>query len=127
MSATGAEKVWEPPAELVERARMTEYMRWLEGERGLRFDGYDELWRWSVRELEPFWDSIWDFFGVQADGERGAVLSGREMPGARWFPGTSLNYAEHVFAGKDDGEPAILHASELRELGELSWGELRAQ
>jgi acetoacetyl-CoA synthetase len=127
MRAHEPEKLWEPPAALVERARMTEYMRWLEAERGLEFDGYHELWRWSVEELEAFWDSIWDFFGVQAGGERGAVLSAHEMPGARWFAGTSLNYAEHVFAGKDDAEPAILHASELRELGELSWGELRAQ
>jgi acetoacetyl-CoA synthetase len=126
---TGAapEKLWEPPAALVEQARMTEYMRWLEAERGLSFDGYHELWRWSVESVEAFWDSIWDFFGVQADGERGAVLSGHEMPGAKWFAGTRLNYAEHVFAGKDGEEPAILHASELRELGELSWGELRAR
>jgi acetoacetyl-CoA synthetase len=127
VSARVPERLWAPPAELVERARMTEYMRWLQSERGLRFDGYHELWRWSVEELEDFWDSIWDFFGVQADGERDAVLSGREMPGAHWFPGTSLNYAEHVFAGKADEETAILHASELRELDELSWGELRAQ
>jgi acetoacetyl-CoA synthetase len=102
-------------------------MRWLEDERGLRFDGYEELWRWSVEEVGAFWDSIWDFFGVRADGERGRALASAEMPGARWFPGTSLNYAEHVFAGKDDAETAILHASELRELDELSWGELRAQ
>ncbi len=127
MSDAAPEKLWEPPAELVERARMTEYMRWLEAERGLGFDGSHQLWSWSVEDLEAFWDSIWDFFGVQADGERGAVLSGREMPGAKWFPGTRLNYAEHVFAGKDEDEPAILHASELRQLGELSWGELRAQ
>jgi acetoacetyl-CoA synthetase len=127
VTAAAPQKLWEPPAALVERARMTEYMRWLESERGLRFDGYHELWRWSVEELEAFWDSIWDFFGVQADGERGAVLSAREMPGAKWFAGTSLNYAEHVFAGVNDAELAIAHASELRELSELSWGELRAQ
>ena len=106
---------------------MTEYMRWLASERGLALDGYDELWRWSVEDLEGFWGSIWDFFGVQADGERGTVLSGREMPGAEWFADARLNYAEHVFAGKEDDETAILHASELRELDELSWGELRAQ
>jgi acetoacetyl-CoA synthetase len=121
------EKLWEPPAELVERARMTEYMRWLQAERDLRFEGYEELWRWSVEDLQGFWDSIWDFFGVQADGERGPALSGRQMPGAEWFAGSSLNYAEHVFAGKDEDETAILHASELRELEELSWGELREQ
>jgi len=127
VSAAGAEKLWEPSAELIERARMTEYMRWLEAERGLRFEGYEKLWRWSVEDVGAFWDSIWDFFEVRADGERGPALASRAMPGAQWFPGTSLNYAEHVFAGKDDSETAILHASELRELGELSWGELRRQ
>jgi len=127
VSQQPAEKLWSPPAALVERARMTEYMRWLAQERGLELDGYDELWRWSVTDLEGFWTSIWDFFGVQADGGYDRVLGSREMPGAEWFSGTSLNYAEHVFAGKDDAEPAILHASELRELDELSWGELRAQ
>jgi acetoacetyl-CoA synthetase len=121
------ELLWEPSAELIERSRLTELLRWLAAERGLHFSGYDELWRWSVDDLDAFWVAIWDFFDVQADGERSAVLASREMPGASWFPGTSLNYAEHAFAGKADGETAILHCSELRELGELSWGELRAQ
>jgi len=127
VSGAEPEKLWEPPAELVERARMTEYMRWLAAERGLELDGYDDLWRWSVTDLEGFWSSIWDFFEVRADGGYDRVLSSREMPGAEWFAGTRLNYAEHAFAGKDDAEPAILHASELRDLSELSWGELRAQ
>jgi acetoacetyl-CoA synthetase len=119
--------LWEPPAELVERARMTEFMRWLEAERGLGFDGYHELWRWSVDDLEGFWSAIWEFFDVRADGGYERVLGSREMPGAEWFAGTRLNYAEHAFAGRDDAETAILHASELRELDELSWGELRSQ
>ena len=127
MNAANGELLWEPSAELVERSRLVEFMRWLEAERGLSFGGYAELWQWSVDDLDAFWDAIWDFFGLQADGERGAVLASREMPGARWFPGTRLNYAEHVFAGKDDEEVAILHASELRELDELTWGELRQQ
>jgi len=127
VSAGAPEKLWDPPAELVERSRLREYMGWLAAERGLDFETYDELWRWSVSDLEGFWSSIWEFFEVQADGAPGSVLANREMPGARWFAGTSLNYAEHVFAGKDDSETAILHASELRELSELSWGELRAQ
>ncbi|HEU4739614.1 MAG TPA: acetoacetate--CoA ligase [Solirubrobacterales bacterium] len=127
MDATAGELLWKPSAEMVEASRLTEFMGWLERERGLSFDGYGELWQWSVDELDAFWDAIWDFFGVQADGERGAVLGKREMPGAEWFPGTRLNYAEHVFAGKDDSETAILHASEMRELGEISWGDLRRQ
>jgi acetoacetyl-CoA synthetase len=127
VSPSQAEKLWDPPAGVIENARLTEYMRWLEAERGLRFADYDELWRWSVDDLEGFWSSIWDFFEVRADGDPAPALASREMPGARWFPNTSLNYAEHVFAGKDDADTAILHASELRELSELSWGELRTQ
>jgi acetoacetyl-CoA synthetase len=121
------EKLWEPSTELVERSRMTEFMRWLASERGIELDGYDELWHWSVTDLEGFWSSIWDFFDVQADGGYDRVLGSREMPGAEWFAGTRLNYAEHVFAGVADAETAILHASELRDLDELTWGELRAQ
>jgi acetoacetyl-CoA synthetase len=127
VTAGAPEKLWEPPAELVERSRMTEYIRWLATERGLELDGYDNLWRWSVDDLEGFWSSIWDFFEVQADGGYDEVLSSRKMPGAEWFSGARLNYAEHVFTGKDNAETAILHASELRELEELSWGELRAK
>jgi acetoacetyl-CoA synthetase len=121
------ELLWEPSAELVERSRLTEFGRWLERERGLSFAGYEELWQWSVDDLEGFWSAIWEFFGVQADGDPSPALASRQMPGAQWFPNSRLNYAEHVFAGKDDGEVAILHASELRELGELTWGELRRQ
>jgi acetoacetyl-CoA synthetase len=127
VSAGAPEKLWDPPAELVERSRLREYMGWLSVERGLDFGTYDELWRWSVSDLEGFWSSIWEFFDVRADGEIERALGSREMLGAQWFTGTSLNYAEHVFASKDDAETAILHASELRELGELSWGDLRAR
>jgi len=127
VNATAGELLWEPSAELVERSRMVEFMGWLERERGLGFDGYGDLWQWSVDDLDGFWSAIWEFFEVQADGDPAPVLGSREMPGAQWFPNTRLNYAEHVFAGKDDAETAILHASELRDLGELSWGELRRQ
>jgi acetoacetyl-CoA synthetase len=127
VSAATGELLWEPSAELVERSRLSEFMRWLERERGLTFDGYPELWKWSVDDLDGFWSAVWEFFEVQADGDPSPVLAKREMPGAQWFPNTSLNYAEHVFAGKRDEEVAILHASELRDLGELRWGELRQQ
>jgi len=127
VSGPAPEKLWEPPAELVERSRLREFMLWLAAEQELDFTTYDELWEWSVGDLEAFWSAIWDFFEVQADGEAERALGSREMPGAEWFAGTSLNYAEHVFAGKDDAEIAVLHASELRQLEELSWGELRAQ
>jgi acetoacetyl-CoA synthetase len=111
--------LWEPPAELVERAVMTRYMR----ERG--FESYADLWQWSVDDLDGFWASIWDFFGVAGSYDR--VLASRDMPGAQWFPGAEVNYAEHLFRGKADDAVAIVHASELRELAEMTWGELRQQ
>jgi acetoacetyl-CoA synthetase len=112
---------------MVAASRLTAYMIWLQAERGLRFDDYEALWTWSTEEPDAFWASLWDFFEVQADGDASPVLGSREMPGAKWFPNASLNYAEHIFRGKDDAEVAIFHASELRELGELTWGELREQ
>jgi acetoacetyl-CoA synthetase len=127
VGTTAAAPLWEPSVELIENSRMTEFMRWLEAERGLRFEGYEELQRWSVDDLDGFWAAIWDFFDVQADGDPKPVLASREMPGAQWFPNTSLNYAEHIFRDRDPAEVAIFHSSELRELGELRWGELRQQ
>jgi acetoacetyl-CoA synthetase len=126
-AAKRCELLWEPPTDLVERSRMRGYMDWLATERGLRFDDYDSLWQWSVSDLDAFWSSIWDFFEVEADGGYDAVLDSHEMPGANWFSGTALNYAEHVFRGKDYSEVAVLHASELRDLDDLTWGELRSQ
>jgi acetoacetyl-CoA synthetase len=121
------ELLWEPSAESIERAAMTRYVRWLADERGLDFDDYRSLWEWSADEIEDFWASIWDFFDVQSSAPYAEVLPDRSMPGANWFPGAELSYAEHIFRGKDDAATAVLHASELRDLGELTWGELRAQ
>jgi acetoacetyl-CoA synthetase len=125
--ATRGEKLWEPSAEAIERSQMTRFMRWLAVERGVDAGDYAELWKWSVDELEDFWASIWDYFEVISSGPRPEVLAERTMPGARWFEGADLNYAEHIFRGKDEHEVAVVYASELRELGELRWGELREQ
>jgi len=118
--------LWEPPEQLVEEAALTRYLRWLERERGLAFDGYEALWRWSVTDLDAFWRSIWDVFEVHGNPAPGRVLGDRSMPGAQWFPDTHLNFAEHVFRGKADDAVAIVHASELRDQQEMSWAELRA-
>jgi acetoacetyl-CoA synthetase len=119
--------LWTPSEERIERATLTRYMRWLEEKHGLHFDGYHDLWRWSAFDIEAFWRSIVDFCGVRfaEGGER--VLGSEVMPGASWFPGSRLSYAEHVFAGKDPSALAIQHASECRSLERLTWGELRAQ
>jgi acetoacetyl-CoA synthetase len=119
--------LWEPSEERVQRATITRYREWLERTRGLSFDGYGDLWRWSVAELDAFWASVVEFFEVRFDEGGSVVLGDRSMPGAQWFPGSRLSYAEHVFRGKRDDEVAILHASELRALDSWTWGELRAQ
>jgi acetoacetyl-CoA synthetase len=106
---------------------MTRFMRWAGERRGMQFADYDELWRWSVTELEEFWASIWEFCGVRASKPYERVLSSHAMPGASWFAGAELNYAENMLAGRDPEQVAVLHASELRQLGEMSWGELSAQ
>jgi acetoacetyl-CoA synthetase len=119
--------VWTPSPERIASATITRFREWLNETRGLELDGYHELWQWSVDELEAFWASIWEFFEVEASEPYEQVLTTREMPGARWFPGARLSYVEHVFRGRDDDEIAIRHASELRPLDEWTWGELRAR
>jgi acetoacetyl-CoA synthetase len=121
------ELLWEPSPESVERATLTRYMRWLEAERGHTYGDYQALWEWSVTELEEFWGSIWDFFEVEASAPYSEVLAERVMPGARWFEGAELSYPQHIFRDRRDADVAVLHASELRPLGELRWGELREQ
>jgi acetoacetyl-CoA synthetase len=127
---TAPEPLWTPSPERVERSTLTRYARWLRDERGVDVpeNDYDALWRWSVDELEDFWASIWDYFRVEASAPYERVLGSRAMPGAEWFPGARLNYAQHVFRrAADDGEVALRHASELRDAGEWTWGELRAR
>jgi acetoacetyl-CoA synthetase len=118
--------LWAPDDARSERATLTRYARWLAETRGVETSGYHDLWRWSTTDLEGFWASIWDFFEIQASVPYERVLGSRGMPGAEWFPGARLNYAEHVFRGRDHGAVAVRHASELRPLTETTWGELRA-
>ncbi len=119
--------LWEPSDERVARATLTRYTAWLERSRGLRFDDYAQLWEWSVSDLDAFWSSIVEFFGVRFAEGGDVVLGRREMPGAEWFPGAVVSFAEHIFAGKDDDALAIQHASELRPLDSWTWAELRSE
>src|SRR3984885_2565015 len=121
------EVLWTPSAERIERATLTRYQRWLREKHELEFEGYHDLWRWSVFDLEAFWGSLVEFLGVRFSegGER--VLGSEAMPGTSWFPGARVSWAEHMFAGKADDALAIQHASESRGLGAGTWGELRSQ
>ena len=120
-------KLWDPPADLIEMSNLTRYRTWLEAERHLSFADYDALWQWSTEDLDGFWSSIWEFFDVRSDTPYERVLADRTMPGAKWFDGTRINYAEHAFRGKADDALAIIAASEIRDQGEVTWGQLREQ
>ncbi|MGA2666343.1 MAG: acetoacetate--CoA ligase [Nitrososphaerales archaeon] len=120
----GPKTLWEPSQETVDRANMTSYARWLESERGVVPVGYPELWAWSTAHLEEFWESIADYFGVALSDRSGPVLESRTMPGARWFPAASLNYAEQTFRGRDPSGTAILTKTEAGGIGRVAWGDL---
>ena len=123
---TGQDILWRPSAEQVDGCNLTRYLRWLESGRGLRFSDYDELWRWSVTELDDFWDSIADYLEVRFHARPERVLASREMPGATWFPGAQLNYSEHALA-RGGGQPALICRGEAGARREFSRGDLRRE
>ena len=129
MTVATGDVLWRPPADVLESSRIGQFSRWLRDHRGLDLRDHDALWRWSVQDLDGFWSAIWEYFEVVDHGARTAVLSERVMPGAQWFPGSRLNYAEHALhgAGADDSDVAVKARSQTRPDIDLTWGELRAQ
>jgi acetoacetyl-CoA synthetase len=133
--------LWEPSPEQHERAEMTRFMRFAGERRGEPFADYEQLWQWSVDELEDFWAAVWEFCGVRASRPYERVLASREMPGARWFQGAQLNYAQNIVEGllpgsagsqRDPDRVAVLHTSDRSEIGQhdlsqLTWGQLSEQ
>ena len=107
------------------------YQDWLRERHGLQFDSYDALWRWSVTDLDAFWQSIWDYNALQSPTPHTAVLERNTMPGAQWFPGAQINYTRqalrHVDAAHAAGMPAVVSRNETGRHRELSWPDLRRQ
>ncbi len=118
--------VWEPTPDRRARTTIGRYLAWLDLAHGRTFSGYDELWQWSVTDLQGFWGSIWDFFGIRADRGYDRVLTNSGMPGAHWFSGAELNYAARALARRDD-HPAIIAESETRRPVTLSYADLCRQ
>ncbi|SNS79527.1 acetoacetyl-CoA synthetase [Noviherbaspirillum humi] len=121
--------LWTPDEARLNHSRLADYQHWLEMNHGLRFADYPALWTWSVDRLADFWESIWRYFDIRHSMPYTAVLDAERMPGARWFEGARLNYAEQVFRHHLDepDRPAIISRSELRPTAELSWSEFRRQ
>jgi acetoacetyl-CoA synthetase len=128
--------LWAPTPQSARDAEVSRYARWLADHSGPEIPGaadgglvsYPALWRWSVREPAAFWSSIWDFFDVLGHRADGPVLDG-QMPGARWFAGSTLNYARNALyrAGVQPDHTAVIFRAETGRAGRLSYAELRTE
>lgn len=125
------EPIWSPNSDQMPRPQIHAFTELANQRTGQNMVSYDDLWRWSVSDLDGFWGAVWDFFGVIADEPYTEVLAGRSMPGAEWFPGTRVNYAEHALRAALDerlvDEPAIITITEDGNRTEVTWRELRRQ
>jgi acetoacetyl-CoA synthetase len=124
------ELLWSPRREFSDASNLARYMRWLKQSRGTEFKDYEALWRWSVKDIEGFWASIWDYFQVLSDRPYKRVLDQRIMPGTKWFEGSHLNYAEHLLRAEGqtgEGRTVFHHLTENRPLAVMSWAELGRQ
>jgi acetoacetyl-CoA synthetase len=121
--------LWQPSSARADASRMAQFIRFLHDTKGLQFEDYSALWQWSVTDLDGFWQAIWDFFDIRASAPHSAVLARRTMPGAEWFPGARLNYADQILrhAAQNPDDPALIVQSETFGRSQLTWGELRAQ
>ncbi|MDP7579515.1 MAG: acetoacetate--CoA ligase, partial [SAR202 cluster bacterium] len=118
--------LWEPSREHLSGSKIARYMDWLSEARGLSFNSYGDLWKWSATDLEAFWVSIWDFFEIHSSRPYSDVLSSKAMPGAQWFQGAELNYAEHALRRRDN-RLAVLFSSETRPIETITYAELYRQ
>ena len=124
------EQIWTPDPARARASALTAFTEWVAGHRGVRAADYAELHEWSVTDLAGFWSGLAEFAGVIWHDQPSAVLTSREMPGARWFPGSTLNYAEHALApggGRAEADLAVVFLREDGEQAEVSYRELRAQ
>ncbi|PGH51638.1 acetoacetate--CoA ligase [Streptomyces sp. Ru87] len=137
-TADPAQPLWRPGADRVDRAAITRFQTWAADRHGAPrlvpgdpAASYAALHRWSVEDLPRFWQAVAEWFDVRFSAPYETVLADRSMPGARWFPGATLNYAEHALRAAEDparaGAPALLHVDETHEPRPVSWSGLRRQ
>jgi acetoacetyl-CoA synthetase len=124
--------LWHPEPNRVADTKIEAFRHWLRAERDVEVDDYRSLWEFSVERVPEFWEAVVEFLGVRWHDQPRATLSGTEMPGATWFDGGTLNYAEHALTGgvagaaKPDDEPAVIFQREDGVSSGLTYGELRA-
>ncbi len=119
--------LWSPSKDFIEQSNLHHYQQWLAENKKLSFASYHELWKWSVDNLEDFWESIFQYFDVIHKGHYNSVLGEQKEYNVSWFEGVSLNYAEHIFRKSTNERPAIIYQTETSEVKEISWQELYAK
>ncbi|MEM8583484.1 MAG: acetoacetate--CoA ligase [Bacteroidota bacterium] len=118
--------LWKPTKNFVEESHINQYRNWLFSNRGLKFDDYEALWRWSTTEIADFWESLWQYFNIRDHGAYTDVLIDHGIPRVEWFPGARINYAEHIWRQKNNQRPALIFQNEIGRK-EISWTELEQQ
>ncbi|HWU61734.1 MAG TPA: acetoacetate--CoA ligase [Ensifer sp.] len=118
--------LWTPSEDFVANSGMTRFMAWLKNSRGLSFDSYSDLQRWSCDDIEGFWAAIWDYFEIMSDGPYQSVIDEHRMPGAKWFAGARLNFAEHVLRHERNAPDKVVfhYLSESQPLAGMTWRQL---
>lgn len=119
--------LWSPDRKRIKNAQIEKFRIYVEEKHSLSFSSYHDLWKWSVDELESFWQDLWYYFEMQRYSSYERVLDGYDMPGCHWFVGAKLNYAEQILARRRSGHVAIKSVSEIRGQTELDWDELNDQ
>jgi acetoacetyl-CoA synthetase len=119
--------LWTPTPAQAAQTNVTTFIKWLAETRGKHFANYSELWQWSVTSIQDFWQSLWDYFSVQSSAKYDQVLNSRTMPGAQWFPGARLNYAQHVLRHERPNATALYYLTETIPLTAISWESFATQ
>jgi acetoacetyl-CoA synthetase len=127
MGIQEGELLWKPSENLKASANITIFQQWLKENKKLSFESYDQLWQWSVDEVEQFWEAVWQYFDVKSSTDYSSVLVERKMPGAEWFPGSSVNFAEQVLRNEREGAIALHTYTEFGKGEKVSWLELGEQ
>ena len=118
-------KLWEGDDSFKKNSHLNNFQNWLQTHKKLKFNNYQDLWQWSVDNIEDFWESVWDYFNIISHSPYKKVLSSYNMPQCKWFEGATLNYAEHVFRNANLDETAIYFGNEAGDLTEITWKELK--
>jgi len=116
--------LWEPSEEVKKKANMTRFISFVNEKHGLKIDSYDELYKWSIEKIPDFWATMWEFVPIKASRMYDEVVDDlTKFPGARWFGGARLNFAENLLRYRDD-HTAFIFKGETQKSARMTYAEL---